>query len=175
MQIPWYRLVLGVFAGAFAAWFAVTSFAVLPALWEGSIATLEFIKVSQYFAVSALLGGPFALTIALVLGVPIALVANRLQWTGYGHAAAGGALVGFIPAVFMFGMDMIEAISRRIRGETPVFGTDKGYFHQALVPEFENIVLLSTLGLLAGFFARWVALIRYRPDPAPASEPDHSL
>lgn len=175
MQIPGYRLVLGVFAGAFAAWLAVTSFAVFPTLWEGSIATFEFLKASQYFAVSALLGGPFALTIALVLGVPIALLAHRFQWTGYRHAAAGGALVGFIPAAFMFGMDMIEAIVRRMRGETPAFGTDRGYFHQALVPEFENIVLLTLLGALAGVVARWVALIRYRPDPAPVSQSDHSL
>jgi hypothetical protein len=174
LQIPWYRLVLGVFFGAFAAWFAVTSFAIFPALWEGSIATFEFLKASQYFAASALLGGPFALAIALVLGVPIALLATRFQWTGYKHAVAGGALVGFIPAVFMFGMDMIEAISRRMRGETPVFGTDKGYFHQALVPEFENIVIFALLGAIGGIVARWVATIRYRPDPAPVSQTDRS-
>lgn len=166
MRIPWYRLVLGVFAGAFAAWLAVTSFAVFPTLWKGSIATFEILKASQYFAASALLGGPFALTIALVLGVPIALVANRFQWTGYRHAIAGGALVGFIPAVFVFGIEMIEAISRRMRGETPAFGTDKGHFNQALVPEFENIVIFVLLGALAGVVARWVALIRYRTDPA---------
>ena len=163
LRIPWYRLVAGVFAGAFAALMTFTSFVVLPTTWDGASASFDFMRASQYYAASALLGGPFALTIALVLGVPIALVANRFQWTGYRHAIAGGALVGFIPAVFMFGMEMIEAISRRVAGETPSFGSDKGHFVEALVPELEIIVIYVVLGALAGIVARWVALIRYRP------------
>ena len=174
LRIPWYRLVAGVFAGAFAALMTFASFVVLPTAWDGSIASFDFSKATTYFAGFALLGGPITLIIGLVFGVPIALAANRFRWTGYRHAIAGGSLAGLIPGFLIFGTDMIEAISRRMSGETPAFGTDKGHFHQALVPEFESIVIFALLGALAGIVARWVELIRYRPDPVPVSESGRS-